>query len=161
MKSELDIHSELVQLIDTLLESKVEFAVCGGLAVAIHGFIRATEDIDILVPEDELKKARDAAARAGFTLSSGRIPFAVGTPEERSLLRVSKIAGTELLVLDLMLVTPVFEPVWKTREQVEWWGRTFDVVSKDGLRSMKQLAGRGKDKIDIEELNRLEDEEGQ
>jgi hypothetical protein len=37
-------------LLRRLLEHKVEFVVIGGLAVAAHGYVRATKDIDI-VPE--------------------------------------------------------------------------------------------------------------
>ncbi len=40
---------ELSQLISALNENEIEYAVCGGLALAIHGFARATLDIDILI----------------------------------------------------------------------------------------------------------------
>lgn len=40
---------ELSQLISALGENEIEYAVCGGLSMAIHGFARATLDIDILI----------------------------------------------------------------------------------------------------------------
>jgi hypothetical protein len=42
---------ELSQLISALSENGVEYAVCGGLSLAIHGFARATLDIDVLIRE--------------------------------------------------------------------------------------------------------------
>jgi hypothetical protein len=33
---------ELSQLISALDENEIEYAVCGGLSMAIHGFVRAT-----------------------------------------------------------------------------------------------------------------------
>ena len=36
---------ELSQLISAFDENGIEYAVCGGLALAIHGFARATLDI--------------------------------------------------------------------------------------------------------------------
>jgi len=40
---------ELSQLISALNENKIEYAICGRLSLAIHGFARATLDIDILI----------------------------------------------------------------------------------------------------------------
>jgi len=43
------LFDELNDIIDSLEKSGVEYAVCGGLALAVHGFPRATFDIDILI----------------------------------------------------------------------------------------------------------------
>lgn len=46
-----------------------------------------------------------ALAPRGNTLDAGRIPFDVGTPRAREFHRVSRIEGTDVFSLDL-LVTP-------------------------------------------------------
>ena len=44
--------NKLSQLISALDENEIEYAVCGGLALAIHGFARATLDIERLENEE-------------------------------------------------------------------------------------------------------------
>ncbi|GMU62875.1 MAG: hypothetical protein AMXMBFR34_46380 [Myxococcaceae bacterium] len=66
--------------------------------------------------------------------------------------RVSKPDGASLVSLDLLVVTPVFEPVWESRQPVEWRGRRLGIVSLDGLALMKRLASRKQDLADLEAL---------
>ena len=51
----MDLLQELKTLISKLKEEKIDFALCGGLAMAVYAFPRATMDIDIMIKE--LKKA--------------------------------------------------------------------------------------------------------
>ena len=44
-----DLIAELEQLVDALHADAAEYALCGGLALAVHGHPRATKDIDLLV----------------------------------------------------------------------------------------------------------------
>jgi hypothetical protein len=48
----LDLYDEFVTLVAALDGAHVPYAVCGGLAMAIHGLPRATVDVDLLVPMD-------------------------------------------------------------------------------------------------------------
>ena len=48
--------------------------------------------------------------RLGFTLDAGPIPFAVGTPREREMHRVSRVDDDALTTIDLLAVSPVLEP---------------------------------------------------
>ena len=145
---------ELSQLISALRENEIEYAVCGGLSMAIHGFVRATIDIDILIQPESLEKAYKIAEEKGFDIRGLDISFKERAVEIR---RVSKIdADGEALSLDLLLVTPQVEDVWETREKIDFLGNRLSVVSREGLIKMKRLAGRPQDLADIE---RLENEE--
>lgn len=145
---------ELSQLISALDESRIEYAVCGGLALAIHGFARATLDIDILIEAESLEKAYRTGAENGFDIRGLDISFKERAVEIR---RVSKIdANGEVLSLDLLLVTPHVRDVWETREKIGFLGNNLWVVSLAGLIKMKRLAGRPQDLADIA---RLENEE--
>ncbi len=145
---------ELSQLISALDENKIEYAVCGGLALAIHGFARATLDIDILIEAEALEKAYRVGAENGFDIRGLNVSFKERAVEIR---RVSKIdSNGEVLSLDLLLVTPQVLDVWKTREKLDFLGNQLSVVSREGLLKMKRLAGRPQDLADIE---RLENEE--
>lgn len=148
----MNLLTEFEVLLTRLNRQQLEFALCGGLAVNVLGHVRATRDIDILIPRNSLDPVRDAAKELGFTLRSGRIPFGQGTPKEREVWRVTKPEGTELVSLDLLLVTPVFEKVWSERKTIDWKGHTLPIVSLEGLAFMKRLAGRAQDLADLEAL---------
>ena len=59
---------ELRQLVAAFNERNVAFALCGGLAVAAHGLVRATQDIDFLIREESLDEAYKAAAEVGYDI---------------------------------------------------------------------------------------------
>ena len=132
-----------------------DYGLCGGLAVAAHGYPRLTKDIDLLIEESSVDSSHKALAKIEYDLASGLIPFDTGTSSERRLYRVSKAEGRELVTLDLLVVTPVFQEVWTTRELVEIDSRAIKIVSRDGLIKMKQIAGRLQDLADIEALERI------
>ena len=59
--------SPFEKLLADLVRSEVEFAVVGGVAVSLNGFVRATDDVDILVqaaPEN-IRKLLDCLAGWG------------------------------------------------------------------------------------------------
>ncbi len=148
------LFDELHDIIEILEKSGIEYAVCGGLALAIHGFPRATFDIDILIQSESLEKAYELVAEKGYDIRGLDISFKERAVEIR---RVSKIdADGEVLSLDLLLVTPKVEDVWETKEEYDWEGKDLWIVSREGLIKMKTLAGRDKDLID---LGRLKNEE--
>ena len=76
------------------------------------------------------------------------------------MFRVTKIdiEDDERLPLDLILVTPVVEMAWATREKTRWEGEDLWVVSREGLVAMKSLRGSGQDQDDMQKLKALDDE---
>lgn len=150
-----DLLTELAQLTSKLEENDIEYAVCGGLALTIHGFPRATFDIDILIREETLSKSFEIARQVGFDIHGSDISFKERAVEIR---RVSKIDDDgEVISLDFLLVTPFVEDVWNDKIDIEWQGRPISIVSRRGLIKMKELAGRHKDLIDIDRIRNEED----
>jgi hypothetical protein len=156
----LNLKHELEALVDALARDGVEFAICGGIAVTIHGAPRFTKDIDLLVPDAQLEAALRVARACGFDLAAAPMVFDGGGPKERHLRRVSKADGQNLLTLDIVLVEPGFVPVWRSRVRVAWEGRVVPVVSIDGLAAMKRRAGRDQDLLDLKNLGVELDEDG-
>ena len=54
------------RLLENLARAEVKFIVVGGVAVALNGFVRTTEDVDILVECSPKNIARLLKALAGF-----------------------------------------------------------------------------------------------
>jgi hypothetical protein len=148
----MDLQQHWVAVLDALTAAGVEHAVCGGFAVAMHGYPRLTKDIDLLIQEGDLDRARAALASVGFTLDSGLLVFAASTASERRLWRVSKAEGPDLITVDLLLAGPSLLEVWRTREQHQLPGRIVTVVSRSGLATMKRAAGRPRDLDDLQQL---------
>jgi hypothetical protein len=148
----MDLLGDLDGVLDALEAAGVDYALCGGLAVALHGHVRATRDIDVMVRREDFGAARAALRGRGFTLDAGPIPFGAGTEREREVRRVSKIVDGALTTVDFLVVTPVLERAWQTRAAYPWRGRHVTAVSIEGLTEMKRMAGRKQDLADLEHL---------
>ncbi|MBM81563.1 MAG: hypothetical protein CMJ78_13370 [Planctomycetaceae bacterium] len=148
----MTLKTALFDIIDGFNSANLSYAVCGGMAVAIHGYPRATQDLDLMIPEDDLELATATLESLGFDLSAGMIPFDLDQPSERHIFRVSKAVGSALLTVDLLLVNSFLKPIWESRETHEIDGHKLCVVSRQGLGELKRIAGRLQDLADIEHL---------
>ncbi|MFN5275370.1 MAG: nucleotidyl transferase AbiEii/AbiGii toxin family protein [Planctomycetota bacterium] len=149
----LTLESELRELVQRFNEAKIEYALCGGMAVALHGYPRFTKDIDFLIPSESLNRAKEVAAEAGFLDESGRIPF-----PDSDVYRILKIEGTEYRILDLLVPKRLDTIAWTQRQWFDWNGLPICSVSRDGLIEMKLAAGRDIDRIDIKQLGFADDQ---
>jgi hypothetical protein len=77
----LDLIEELRSIITALEAARVEFAVCGGLAVAIHVAPRATLDVDLLLPSSQLERCKEIAHGLGYEIATGPIRLSSGAVE--------------------------------------------------------------------------------
>lgn len=148
----LNIHEELRLIATTLKDHNIDYALTGGMAVALHGFPRATQDIDFMVREEDLDRVVSLLNGKGYTVPGGMIVLNRGKETECRIYRISKASGEDLLTLDLVLVTSVLEDIWEKRESYTVDDYELVVVSLDGLRKMKRLAGRPQDLADLDRL---------
>jgi hypothetical protein len=143
---------ELAALIRELDQAAIEYALVGGLAIAVWGAPRATQDIDLLVRPEALPAALEAAERRGFRLRALPITFRDGM----TLQRVSKLEAGALLTIDFLLVNPNLEPVWESRQKLAIADGPIWVISRQALIQMKVAAGRPQDALDIQNLEELD-----
>jgi hypothetical protein len=66
----MDLLHELKHLTTKLGKERIEYALCGGLAMAIYARPRATLDIDIMIELGSLFRTKRAVEELGFTLSA-------------------------------------------------------------------------------------------
>lgn len=147
----IDITNELQILISKLDEGRIEYALCGGLALAIYEKPRATADIDLLLLADYVDAVMEIARSLNYSIRGLDLSLAEGAIEIR---RISKIDPESkfVLSLDLLLVTRHTQEVWESRVQAIWQQRPLTVVSRDGLIALKRLSGRPQDLADIAAL---------
>jgi hypothetical protein len=145
-----DLYEELLAITAAFDAGAIPHAICGGLAVAIHGAPRFTKDIDLLVLPQDALRAKEVAKALGFVAESLPMRFEA-TGEMVRLIKFSQ--SGEILMLDLLLVGEELEPVWASREKRAASGRDLWVVSRPGLVSMKLAAGRPQDLLDVQKLS--------
>jgi hypothetical protein len=146
----LDLFEELKSVIARLDEKGVPYALCGGLAMAVHGFPRATVDIDIVVLAGDLVRVEAAVRPLGFDIPAAPMTFRGGAVEIR---RVSKVhTSGQVLSLNTLLVTPAIQEAWESRQAMTWEFGKITVVSAEGLIALKSLRGSGRDRDDIKQL---------
>jgi len=147
----MDILNEALNFAKLMNDADFEWAFVGGVAVGIHGFIRATEDIDILINIDDLSKLDIILQKNGFLINKQPIKFKDGF----ALYRRFKIIGDEHFILDLMIAPDSFSELLQNRQAGSIDGYKVFVVTKQDLIRMKNGTGRIKDKMDAEELEKL------
>lgn len=154
----MELFEEFSQLVDAFEKENIEYALCGGLAMAVYAFPRATLDIDILITPEILDKAKAVAARLGFTIDVGLMKFSEGAIQ---IYRLTKISPNEQapLMLDMLLLTPALKDIWESKKIITWDKGKLPVVSPKGLIKLKSMRLSGQDQDDIKNLGNIIDED--
>lgn len=148
---------DLAGLLRTLVDGDVRFVVIGGIAVAAHAAVRATEDVD-LVPDPRPANIESLASvlrslDAHLLLNPER-----GIDEE---IKDALLAGRNLTVTtsrgDLDVVqrlpgVPAFASLLAESVEVELFDVSFRVCSRAHLVAMKRARGAAIDIADLEWL---------
>jgi len=148
-----NLFEEFRAIVGALGDARIEYAICGGLAMSIHAHPRATVDIDLLAPADAITPIVDALAPHGFVRRE-RTPtrLAAGAVVMHRLAKIVP-GDPDVLVLDVIEVRPgATESAWRSRTSVEWGGHVVTVVSRAGLVGLKKLRGSPQDVADIAAL---------
>lgn len=148
----MDLFDQLKAVVGVFDERGIPYALCGGLAMAVHAVPRATIDIDVLIEESSLFSVREGVAPLGFVIEADPMRFAGGAVDIRRLTKIDP-SSHDPLMLDLLIVTPTLKDVWASRQAVTWEGGALWVVSREGLKQLKRLRGSGTDMDDIEKLD--------
>jgi hypothetical protein len=146
---EIDVYAEFVALVRALDDARIDYALCGALALAVHGAPRATRDIDLIARKEDADTLREVARSVGYVLEALPMVFSGSGIEVQ---RFTKLIGGRPLMLDVLWLSDVLKAVWEDRQQVPWKEGTLWVVSPDGLVTLKLTAGRPQDLVDIQSL---------
>jgi hypothetical protein len=149
---------DLRAVLSALVAHEVRFVIIGGVAVGAHGYVRGTDDLDI-VPEPSAENA-DRLARALGALNSA-LPTAGGRAFEPAG-DIAALKRRRNLTLDTrhggldIVQQAVGVPAYATLEQnavaADLLGVGVRVCSLPHLRAMKEARGNAQDKADLERL---------
>jgi len=150
----------LLEVVDAVKCAKVPYAVAGGFAVALHGAIRGTLDIDLVISLKAKHLEAIEKALHGLRLVS-RIPV---THLEISQFRQEYIKNRNLIawgfidpknpahMVDLLLTEDVSE---QSLVKKKIHGVEVNILSIASLIRMKKKAGRLQDLEDIRALEKI------
>jgi hypothetical protein len=149
------------RLIDVLARHDVPLVIIGGHAVTYHGYVRATEDTDVIVQRtrDTDEKLLAALQEVNARWISDETDPDTGiertVPVSLEYVRATRLMMlvTDFGFLDIFDYVPGFphhavDELFSTAANVG--GRRF--VSLEWLRKLKQASGRPKDQLDLENL---------
>jgi hypothetical protein len=153
-------------IVRSLVDAGVQFVLVGGFAVQLHGFVRTTLDLDLVLAmnDENLSRFIDVAKAHGL---APVIPAPIEALRNTALinqwhrekgmlafaLREPQIAGS---VIDVLVRPDVpFEALLEDALPVTLFDRTVQVASVDKLLLMKRIANRLKDRIDVEALEKI------
>ena len=148
----MNLTNEFTALIAGLQTAKIDFAVCGGWAMALHGFPRLTKDIDFLVQPNDLPQILDIAKKCGYDEEVEALSLGPRENPTCEIRRINKFQGEDRVIVDFVQMLPLLEDVWAGRMSYAWQGLTVPVVSAAGLAKMKRLSGRPQGVLDIATL---------
>lgn len=151
---QFDLHA----LLEALQESRVRFVVIGGVAVGAHGYVRGTEDLD-LVPDpdpENLGRLTEALRKLDSTLPTvGERPFDPAT-DAGVLRRGGNVTAMtrfgELDVVQRARGVPSYTQLDEDAVDSELLGVPVRVCSLSRLREMKEAQGREQDRADLANL---------
>lgn len=151
----IDLPKDFSDLLIELGDAEADFLVLGGHAVAFHGHVRATKDLDILVrptPENAERVYR-ALAAFGAPLRAFEVDAAdfctydgvlqIGVPPFRIDI-LNRAAGIS------------FDEAIAEGDGFDLEGRRVPVIGRAALLKNKRAAGRPQDLADVEALERRE-----
>ena len=148
----LPFNTDFRELLSCFLDADVRFVVIGAYAVAFHGHVRATKDMDLWIRPDQENAGRTFAALAAFgaplegiepgDLLDPEVVLQIGLPPRRVDI-FSDVQGVD------------FEVAWAGRELLDMDGLEVPVLGLDDLIRAKRSTGRSQDRADVEVLERI------
>lgn len=152
-----ELLSEFRDVIKILNSQQVPYAICGGLALAVHGIPRATVDIDLLVPESAIAALKDAVRSIGYTTET---QLGFHKSGELNITRLTKFFSDSeaFFILDILHAEGQYAVLYDKRVQVETPGEIIWVLPAEALIEMKSMRNSKQDQWDIDQLKSLDDE---
>jgi hypothetical protein len=155
----------LLRVTAALAKARVPYGLIGGYAVALHGAVRGTIDIDLVIGLEEKQFLRAESALGSIGLQS-RLPV---TAREVFQFREEYIQNRNLIawsfvnpsvpseLVDIVLTHDLSD---LTTESMRVQGKQIRVVVLDDLIAIKQQSNRAQDREDVRALKSLRGKRG-
>jgi hypothetical protein len=150
---------ELDVAVAAMAVEKARFVVVGGFSVIANRFVRATEDIDFLAPDDGDNDRR--ILRALASLDGTRLRDDEPLEEKHLIGQAHLRAKTNAGIIDIIRggIPPLdYETVEKRAMSADYGGVEFLVAGLSSIVGFKRLANRPRDRNDLIGLEEIHGE---
>jgi predicted nucleotidyltransferase len=137
-------------LLKSLNEFDVKYVIIGATAFPVHGYVRATLDVDIFIEptHENAEKTLNALVDFGYDVTE---------------ITIDDLLTKKILIRQYAVETDIhpfvkgviFNEVWNTRKEGVYGKTKTYFASLSSLIKMKKAAGRVKDLEDLKYLERL------
>lgn len=146
---------DMRELLRLFGEHNVEYCLVGGFAVNYYGYVRTTQDIDLLVHPTQENSSRVMAALADFGFGSAGIPEGL-FEQEGSAIHLGNEPNRIDLLTSLRGVSN--RAVFDATQQIELEGVTVNIISLRHLLEAKRNSDRARDRADVDELLKINEQ---
>ncbi len=150
----LDSYTKSV--LEELINQEVQFVVIGGYAVNFYGFRRPTGDIDLFIkPDNTANKSRLIIALRNLGINESVLNKLQELNFEKPQFFKD---GVEPFRIDFLtkISNVSFDEAWGNKNSVEIDGLNIPFLNLQHLIASKFSSERTKDKLDIEELQKIQ-----
>ncbi|MGH7706559.1 MAG: hypothetical protein ACREM6_01310 [Vulcanimicrobiaceae bacterium] len=148
------LNSDLIDLLRALNTEGARYLIVGGYALAAHGRVRATKDIDIFIGTDSGNTGRvwRALAAFGAPLDEFRV-------EDLTKPDTFFIMGRPLNQIDIITTIDgvSFDRAWTNRFESRLADVPLSFIGRADLITNKEAAGHPQDRVDVAYLREAED----
>ena len=144
--------SQYEKLLVELARAGIDFAVVGGVAVSLNGFVRATDDVDIIVQEssENVRKLLDCLSGWGEGWAKG-LTLADFAAQEGSI-RVMEDFDLDMFTRMQGRSIEDFRPRLRS---LETGGVRIPYLAPEDLILLKEGSWREKDQLDVSALRKI------
>jgi uncharacterized nucleotidyltransferase DUF6036 len=146
-------NQDFKDLLSELYAHDVEFLVVGAHALAAHGHVRATKDLDVWV-----RPSQENARRVIRAMTAFGAPMQAVTEDDFAAPGITFQVGVEPVRIDIITAVDglTFDAAWRNRVASEYGGEPVFVISRDDLIRNKRASGRPQDIADIAALEGIQ-----
>jgi len=165
MKKNNSLKRKIIKIGDifkTLEKGEVQYAVVGGVAVVLYGYVRFTKDIDLIIDfsKNNVKKFLKAISSLNFQPGVPIDPLDLANPQKRNKWFKEKNAQVitfynpdePFLQIDI-LITKELSQIKTEKKKID--DLEIIIISYNDLIKMKKESGLSVDLMDIERLEEL------
>jgi hypothetical protein len=153
---------KIEDILKALEKEKIDYAVIGGVAVVLYGYVRFTKDIDLIIgfSDDNVRRFIKVLAALNFQPGIPIDPLDMAKKKKREEwikeknVKVITFYNPESQLLQIdVLITKDLSSMRKIRKRINEF--EISIVDYDDLLMMKKETARPTDLIDIQKLQEL------
>ncbi len=146
------MNRDFAEILRELSAAGADFLIVGAHALAAHGHVRATKDLDLFI-----RPSPENAERVWRALAAFGAPLDALTMEDLTSTGTVFQIGVDPVRIDVLTSIDGlgFEEAWQHRIVLEVGGSPLPFLSREDLITNKRASGRPQDLVDADALEKL------